>query len=82
MYWVESAKSLGFVDTLNGIKLSAKTPPQSQNGEAAAARKRTRDILLSVDDGKKGDAKDEDTIISRVFVLPLRRIRGRVWHSN
>lgn len=26
-YWIESAKSLGFVDTLNGIKLSAKEPP-------------------------------------------------------
>eukprot|EP00986_Skeletonema_menzelii_P005716 scaffold2118_cov145-Skeletonema_menzelii.AAC.1 len=72
MYWVESAKSLGFVDTLNGIKLSAKTPPsppqvkvaRSQNGEAAAARKRTRDILLSVDDGKKGDVKDDDTQLS------------------
>lgn len=68
MYWVQSARSLGFVDTLNGIKLSVKTPPpppqvqilKSQNVEAAAARKRTRN-MLSVDDGKKGDAEDDDT---------------------
>ena len=27
VYWIESARSLGFVDTLHGIRLSAKEPP-------------------------------------------------------
>lgn len=70
MYWVESAKSLGFVDTLSGIKLSAKPPPSPpvpdmslRQDETAAARKRTRD-LLSNDEGNDGDAKDGGTELS------------------
>ena len=63
-YWIESAKCLGFVDTLTGMKLSAKPPPpppvpvmSSYQVEAAAARKRTRDLL----EGKFGVAKDDET---------------------
>ena len=41
-YWIESAKSMGFVDTLSGIKLSAKPPPPAPTVEA---RKRTRNLL-------------------------------------
>jgi hypothetical protein len=70
MYWIESAKCLGFVDTLHGIKLSAKPPPPPpvpdtslQKNETAAARKRTRE-LLSSKEGTKGDAKDDGTEVS------------------
>lgn len=64
MYWIESAKSLGFIDTLSGIRLSDKTPPpppsirlKSKKDEAAAARK-------SDDDSKTGNAKDDETELS------------------
>ncbi len=64
MYWIESAKSLGFVDTLSGIKLTDKTPPPppsirlgSKKDEVAAAR-------ASGDDKKTGNTKDGETELS------------------
>ncbi len=65
MYWIESAKALGFVDTLSGIKLTDKTPPpppsiplgSKKDEEAAAAR-------TSGDDKKTGNAKDDETQLS------------------
>jgi len=68
MYWIESAKSLGFVDTLTGIRLSTKTPPPPPSVQVAeshgeAARKRTSH-LLSVDEEENGDAKDDETELS------------------
>jgi hypothetical protein len=57
-YWMESAKSLGFVDTLSGIKLSAKPAPpppvrSSQQNETAENRKRSRNE-------RNSDNKDEE----------------------
>lgn len=69
-YWMESAKSLGFVDTLDGIKLSAKPAPPppnlfSEQKETSGARKRARETTslrneYEINDGSKNKEKDED----------------------
>lgn len=66
-YWIESAKSLGFVDTLQGIKLSAKKAPpppstsvsQRQTKEARG-RSESDAARIKMEDGdEKKEGKDE-----------------------
>ncbi|KAL3816268.1 hypothetical protein ACHAXA_008076 [Cyclostephanos tholiformis] len=63
-YWVESAKSMGFVDTLQGIRLSAKKAPpppstsESQN-QTKEARTRIENDAYSDSDGNEEDVDDK-----------------------
>lgn len=65
-YWMESAKSLGFVDTLDGIKLSAKPAPPppvlfSEQKETSGARKRAKETTsLRNEDEINDDGKSEE----------------------
>jgi hypothetical protein len=65
-YWVESAKSMGFVDTLQGIKLSAKKAPpppstsESQN-QTKEARARIESCYEDPDSDEKKDDADDKT---------------------
>lgn len=60
-YWIESAKSIGFVDTLKGIRLSADAPPSLSDslitGEDAGAKEAAKE---DSGDSEKDDAKDDD----------------------
>jgi hypothetical protein len=62
---MESAKSLGFVDTLDGIKLSAKPAPPppvlfSEQKETSGARKRAKETTsLRNEDEINDDSKNE-----------------------
>lgn len=70
-YWIESAKSLGFIDTLTGIKLSVNRPPplpamsssQKTEVESSRARRSDEDFYGCESNAKvekKGDADGEN----------------------
>ncbi len=46
VYWIESARSLGFVDTLHGIKLSAKEPPPPPSISASQNRTKEEGAMM------------------------------------
>jgi len=61
-YWVESALSLGLIDTSNGIRFSGKTPPplpglssqQYSTGGAGSARRNSNDFFSTNSNAPKG----------------------------
>ncbi|KAL3798387.1 hypothetical protein HJC23_005040 [Cyclotella cryptica] len=69
-YWIESAKSVGFVDTLKGIRLSADAPPSlrpevfsSQNDiniDDVPKKKKPKVESEGVKDGSTSGGKSED----------------------
>jgi len=70
-YWVESALSLGLVDTSNGIRFSARRPPplprlsrqQANTGMQQASRRNSNDFFSTssnVDGGGKGGGDYEE----------------------
>ena len=60
-YWIESAKSLGFVDTLQGIKLSAKkAPPPPSTSVSQRMTQEARGRTESEGEKKIKDEKDTD----------------------
>jgi len=81
-YWIESAKSLGFIDTTTGIKLSANRPPpppemsnaQTSQGMGSRVRRNSEDFYSSEsntidksNDGGNGDSKDNDGVKKEKF---------------
>lgn len=63
-YWIESAKSLGFVDTLSGIKISDKTPPPPPSIRLKSKKDLVAAARTSSDEKKTGNAKDDETDLS------------------
>mmetsp|Transcript_18151 Transcript_18151/g.31251 ORF Transcript_18151/g.31251 Transcript_18151/m.31251 type:complete len:503 (-) Transcript_18151:658-2166(-) len=61
-YWVESAKSLGFVDTIQGIKLSAKKapPPPSTSVSQRMMKEQRGRSESDVEKDKEKNEKDGD----------------------
>lgn len=65
-YWIESAKSMGFIDTIGGIRMSASAPPPppamttSQNEVSEYRRGRAGSEELFENDVKKGDDGEEE----------------------